>query len=86
MKMNFQMKHIIITMILLHADTFDTEAKKNSEIVFYGCSPVCGRRWVSPPGAKLLPRQETGRVGGDKLTALFSQRRLRKKELKQERF
>ena len=41
-KMNFQMKHIIITMILLHADTFVTEAKKNSEIVFYGSVPFTG--------------------------------------------
>ena len=30
------------------------------------------------PEAKLLPLQETERVGGDKSMALFSQRRLRK--------
>ena len=33
------------------------------------------RRWVSPPGVKLLPLQETQRVGGDKSMALFSQRK-----------
>ena len=37
--MNFQMKQIIITMVSLHADSFDTEAKKNSEIVFYTAVP-----------------------------------------------
>ena len=36
-----------------------------------------GRRWVLPPGAKLT-LQETELVGGDKSTALFSQRRHRK--------